>query len=128
MALYSATDMAGAGTPIIETLEAGTTYNLALNTGLFNANPNGSNYFTIETTTNSVGTYANVAPKNFNLSTIVLPSNAPTSSLITSPYKLSVVITGDGNSQIVFTPNVTITSGQVMLRSTGNMDLRISEA
>ena len=128
MALYSATDMAGAGTPITETLTAGTAYNLQLNIGLFNANPNGSNYFTIETTTNSVGTYANVAPKNFNLSTIVLPSNAPTSSLITSPYKLSVVITGDGNSQIVFTPNIIITSGQVMLRSTGNMDLRISEA
>ena len=31
MALYSATDMAGAGTPITETLTAGTAYNLQLN-------------------------------------------------------------------------------------------------
>ena len=128
MALYSATDMAGAGTPITETLEAGTTYNLQLNTGLFNANPSGSNYFTMETTTNNVGTYANVAPKNFNEATIDIPSNVPASSLLTSPYKLSVAVTGGGNAQIVFTPNVTITSGQVMLRSTGNMDLRIAAA
>ena len=128
MALYSATDMAGAGTPITETLTAGTAYNLALNTGLFNANPSGSNYFTIETTTNNVGTYANVAPKKFNEAIIDIPSNVPASSLLTSPYKLSVAVTGGGNIPIVFTPNVNITSGQVMLRSTGNMDLRIAAA
>ena len=128
MALYNAVRMAGAGAPITETLTAGSTYYLDLNTGLFNPNPSGSNYFTMETTTNNVGTYANVAPKSFDEATVDISSTIPASSLLRSPYKLSVAVTGVGSARITFTPQVTITSGQVMLRSTGNMDLRISAA
>ena len=128
MALYSAADMAGAGTPITETLTAGTGYNIDLNDGTSIANPNGINYFTIEQPTNSTGSYMNVAPKNFNLGTITDTSgDLVESSILRSSYKFSVAC-GNNLARIVFTPNVTITSGQVMLRSTGRVSCRISAA
>jgi len=130
MALYNATDMAGAGTPIAETLTAGTAYNLDLNTGVTTPNPNGSNYFTMEQPTNSTGSYMNVASKNFDLATVSITPNVGIveSSLLRSSYKFSVACGNKSFSRIVFTPSVTITSGQVILRSTGNVDLRISTA
>ena len=128
MALYSATDMAGAGTPITETLTAGTAYNLDLNPGIDTPNPNGSNYFTMEQPTNSTGSYMNVASKNFDLATVNFGDGIVESSLLRSSYKLSVACGNKTSTRIVFTPNVTITSGQVILRSTGNMGLRIATA
>ena len=130
MALYSATDMAGAGTPITETLTAGTTYNFDLNTGTTTPNPNGSNYFTMEQPTNSTGSYMNVASKNFDLATVDFTADGGIvgSSLLRSSYKLSVACGNKTATRLVFTPNVTITSGQVMLRRTGYVDLRISTA
>ena len=126
MALYSATDMAGAGTPITETLTAGTTYNLALNSGLFTANPSGSNYFVMEQPTNSTGSYMNIAPKDFDTSTVDL-TGIDRDTLLRTPYRLSVAC-GDSNVTIQFTPQRTIDPNEVIFRSTGNVDLRISAA
>jgi hypothetical protein len=130
MAVYSAANMAGAGTPITETLALGTSYYFDLNSGADTPNVIGTNYFVMEQPTNSSGNYEGVSAFNLNARPITYPaSNFPIkSSMIRTPYTLTVALNCVVGTPIrfTFTTDRTINPFDVNFRSTGNVDLRIS--
>ncbi len=130
MAIYSAANMAGAGTPITETLAQGNGYHFDLNSGADTPNVIGTNYFVMEQPTNSSGNYEGVSDLGLNARDIVYPaSDFPIkSSMIRTPYTLTVALNCVVGTMIRFTfyPDKTINPFEVNFRSTGNIDLRIS--
>ena len=130
MAVYSAANMAGAGTPITETLALGTSYYFDLNSGPDTPNVVGANYFVMEQPTNSSGSYEGVSALGLNERNIIYPANnfPIKSSMIRTPYTLTVALNCVVGTPIRFTFDVdkTIYAGEVNFRSTGNVDLRIS--
>ena len=113
MATY--TNLEGAGTPT-EELSGQKTFTLS--------NPSsGTAYFTVETTRNATGSYAN-RPTNA-IGTYATFVGLDANSLVTSSYISSIVVPM-GESSYKFTPTTTVAISSSMLRATGGISLVIS--
>ena len=118
MALYTAQQLYGAGTPI-EVLSGGTC------TCTFTSENTASSYFTMETKRNSDGYYNSSSPTNA-IGTYGSFDGISEDTLITSSYIASMVIP-PGVSSFEFTPSVAAAESSSFLRGTGDFTLQITQ-
>jgi len=119
MASYTGIALNGAGTPT-ETLSSATTHTFTFTFPTSLKEGNDEAYFTLEATRSAEGTYDGNAVVLGTFS-----NEDKVTSLVTSSYIFSYVITGSGAS-FDYQPDVTIPVSGAFLRTTGNVSLVIS--
>jgi len=118
MATYTPSQLYGSGS-LGENINSGVTKTFAFtNTG------SATNYFTLETISNSSGFYVSGStPLNINGSWVVSASMLP--GFITSSYIASVVVP-PGSSALTFTPTINVVGTTYYLKGTGDLTLTIT--
>ena len=87
-------------------------------------NPSGSSYFTYETVRNSQGFYDSSSLKATSGSLNAI-SNVPSGAIIQSDYIWSTVVP-QGSSSLAFTSSISVPSGSVYFRGTGEFTVTIT--